>query len=387
MTTPSIPLVDLKAQYASIRTEVDAAIRRVLDSTSFILGKEVADFEQSFAQYVGARGAVGVASGTAALSLSLLACGVGAGDEVITTAHTFIATAEAISHTGAHPVFVDIDPRTFNLDPQCVEDAIGPRTRAIVPVHLYGQPAPMDALLTIAQRHGLRLIEDAAQAHGAVYGRQRCGSMGHLACFSFYPGKNLGAFGDAGAVTGNDEGLLEKVRKLRDHGRLSKYEHDLIGYGERLDALHAAVLDAKLPHLEAWTEARRAHASSYTRLLAGSGIHTPYEQPHTRHVYHLYVVRTAHRDAILSRLKEVGVSAGVHYPVPLHRQPAYFKQGYGTVSLPVTERIVGEILSLPMYPELTEEQIAFVVQAVKEAVSDASCRHGGRGILGAQSAA
>jgi dTDP-4-amino-4,6-dideoxygalactose transaminase len=361
-----IPLVDLKAQYVSIKSEIDAAIQRVVDNTSFILGKEVTDFEEAFASYVGAKGAIGMASGTAALHLALLACGVGLGDEVITTAHTFIATAEAISHTGARPVFVDIDPQTYNIDPKQVEDAITPRTKAILPVHLYGQPASMESLLDIAQRHNLWLIEDAAQAHGAEYKGQRCGSIGHLACFSFYPGKNLGAYGDAGAVTGNDEALLAKVRKLRDHGRTSKYEHDEIGFGERLDALQAAVLGAKLPHLEGWIEARRAHARLYNELLADCDVVTPYESPEVRHVYHLYVIRTPRRDMMLAHLKSQGIAAGVHYPIPLHWQPAYLKQGYGDVSLPITERVASEVVSLPMYPELSDEQIAYVVQAVKE---------------------
>lgn len=363
-----IPLVDLKAQYASIKSEIDAAIQKVLDSTSFILGQEVADFERAFAEYVDAKGAVGVASGTAALQLGLLACGVGPGDEVITTAHTFIATAEAISQTGARPVFVDIDPRTYNLDPNRVEDAITLRTRAILPVHLYGQPADIDPLLDIAQRKGLWLIEDAAQAHGAEYKGRRCGSIGHLACFSFYPGKNLGAYGDAGAVTGNDDTLLAKVRKLRDHGRTSKYEHDEIGFGERLDAIHAAVLSVKLKHLDAWTESRRAHAALYNRLLADSELVLPYEAPDVRHVYHLYVIRTPRRDAVLAHLNSKGIGAGVHYPLPLHRQPAYLKRGYSEFRLPITEKMAEEVLSLPMYPEVHDEMLAQVVASVKEAV-------------------
>ena len=365
--TMQVPLVDLKAQYLSIKPEIDAAIQRVLNHTGFILGQEVAAFEQTFAQYVGAKGAVGIASGTAALNLALLACGVGPGDEVITPAHTFIATAEAISQTGARPVFADIDPRTYTLDPNCVEDALSPRTRAIIPVHLYGQPADMAPMLDIARRKSLWLIEDAAQAHGAEYQGKRCGSIGHLACFSFYPGKNLGAYGDAGAVTGNDEALLAKVRKLRDHGRTSKYEHDEIGFGERLDALQAAVLSTKLPHLESWTEARRSHARSYNKLLAGCDVVTPFELPDVRHVYHLYVIRTARRDALLAHLKAKGISAGVHYPVPLHRQLAYLKHGYANVRLPVTERAVAEVLSLPMYPELHARQIEYAVDAVTNA--------------------
>ncbi|HKC62737.1 MAG TPA: DegT/DnrJ/EryC1/StrS family aminotransferase [Pyrinomonadaceae bacterium] len=363
-----IPLVDLKAQYASIKPDIDAAIERVVNNTSFILGKEVAEFEQKFAEYVNAKGAVGVASGTAALHLSLLACGVGPGDEVITTAHTFIATAEPISQIGAKPVFVDIDPDTYNIDANLVEKAITPRTKAIIPVHLYGQPSRLDVLLEIARRHRLWLIEDAAQAHGAEYDGHHCGSVGDLACFSFYPGKNLGAYGDAGAVTGNNEELLTRVRKLRDHGRTSKYEHDEIGFGERLDSLQAAILGAKLPHLEEWTEARRSHAKLYNELLRDCDVITPYELESARHVYHLYVIRTPHRDQVLAHLKSKGVDAGIHYPVPLHRQPAFLKQGYSDVRLPVTEQVASEVLSLPLYPELTYEQILYVTETVKEAV-------------------
>jgi dTDP-4-amino-4,6-dideoxygalactose transaminase len=363
-----IPLVNLKAQYGSIKSEIDGAIQRVVNNTNFILGTEVTEFEQAFARYVGAQGAVGVASGTSALLLALLACGIGPGAEVITTPFTFIATAEAISHVGAKPVFVDIHPQTYNLDPEQIARVITPRTKAILVVHLYGQPAQMEALVDIAQRHNLWLIEDAAQAHGAEYQGQRCGSIGSLACFSFYPGKNLGAYGDAGAVTGNDVSLLAKVRKLRDHGRTSKYEHDELGFGERIDALQAAILSAKLPYLEAWTEARRAHASVYNTLLADCDIVLPYESPGVRHVYHLYVIRTPHRDALLARLKAKGIDAGIHYPIPLHRQPVYLKQGYSDVSLPIAEQVASEVMSLPMYPELSNEQIAYVVQVVKEMV-------------------
>lgn len=364
-----IPLVDLKAQYAGIRPEIDSAIQRVLDNTSFILGKEVASFERAFSEFVGAKGAVGTGSGTSALQLALLACGVGPGDEVVTTAHTFMATSEAISQTGARPVFVDIDPRTYNLDPNQVESAITSRTRAIMPVHLYGQPADLDPLLDIAGSRDLWLIEDAAQAHAAEYKGRRCGSIGHLACFSFYPGKNLGAYGDAGAVTSNDEALLAKVRKLHDHGRTTKYEHDEIGWGERMDALQAAVLGVKLPHLEGWTQARRSHARRYSELLAGCDVVTPYESPDARHVYHLYVVRSSRRDDLLEHLKNNGVDAGIHYPVPLHRQPAYLKQGYSDVHLPVSEKAASEVISLPMYPELTEDQISRVTDAVRRFVA------------------
>jgi len=340
----------------------------VISNTSFILGKEVADFEQAFASSMGARGAVGVSSGTAALRLALQVIGAGPGDEVITTAHTFIATAEAISQMGARPVFVDVSPLTYNLDPEKVEAAITSRTKVIMPVHLYGQPADLGSLRDIAKRHQLFLIEDAAQAVAAEYDGKRCGSIGDLACFSFYPGKNLGAYGDAGAVTGNDETLLAKVRKLRDHGRTTKYEHDEIGFGDRIDALQAAILAAKLPHLEEWTEARRAHARHYDDLLAGTDVIRPYQAPNVRHVYHLYVIRVPRRDEMLEHLKSQGVGAGIHYPVPVHRQPAYLKDGYGDISLPVTEQVASEIVSLPMYPELSSEQIEYVARTVKEAL-------------------
>jgi dTDP-4-amino-4,6-dideoxygalactose transaminase len=359
----NVPLVDLKAQYRSIKPEIDASIQRVLDHTGFILGSEVEAFEASFASFLGARDAVGVASGTAALQLALQVCGVTRGDEVITTAHTFIATAEAISNLGAQPVFVDIDLRTFNIDPQCVEAAITPRTKAIVPVHLYGRPAPMTELVDIGKRHGVVVIEDAAQAHGARYRDTACGTIGTLASFSFYPGKNLGAYGDAGAVTGSNPELLAHVRKLRDHGRASKYEHDEIGYGERLDALQAAVLSTKLAHLAEWTAARRRHASRYTELLAGTGVVTPGEDPLDEHVFHLYVIRAERRGLLRDQLAEAGVGVGVHYPVPLHRQPAY--RDLPAVSLPATELAASQVLSLPMFPELTNDQIAYTADLIR----------------------
>lgn len=366
MIVTAIPLVDLKAQYQIVKPAVDVAIDRVVTNANFILGEEVARFEREFAGFVGAAGAVGVASGTAALHLALRACGVGPGDEVITTSLTFVATAEAISQTGARPVFVDIDPRTYTLDPGLVDAAITPNTRAIVPVHLYGQPAAMDDLSEVARRHDLSLIEDAAQAHGAEYSGRKCGTLGDLACFSFYPGKNLGAYGDAGAVTGTSQELLGRVRKLRDHGRTTKYEHDEVGFNERMDALQAAVLQAKLPNLSQWNDARRAHAQRYMRLLSPLDVEVPYEAPDRRHVYHLYVIRTPRRDALQAHLKSRGVDAGVHYPIPVHCQRAYVRLGYGDVHLPVTERISKEVLSLPMYPELRADQIDYVVGMIEE---------------------
>lgn len=359
-----IPLVDLKAQYATLRPEIDETILGVLERAQFILGPEVAEFEGEFARFVGAAEAVGVGSGTSAIHLALLACGVGPGDEVITTPHTFIATAEAISHAGARPVFVDIDPVSYNIDPDLVEAAITPRTRAILPVHLYGQPADLGPLMEIAERRGLHLIEDAAQAHGAEYCGRRCGSIGHLACFSFYPGKNLGAYGDAGAVTGNDPDLVASVRRLRDHGRTTKYEHEEVGYGERMDTVHAALLSVKLRRLEEWTEARRAAARLYTELLSGADVATPVESPDVRHVYHLYVIRSTRRDALLQHLQQNGVGAGIHYPLPLHRQPAYMKLGIGG-SFPETERAAAEVLSLPLYPEISDEQVRYVAEQVR----------------------
>ena len=361
-------MVDLKAQYASNKSEIDAAIARVITKTSFILGQEVSDFEQAFAAAVGAKGAVGVASGTAALHLALLALGVGPGDEVITSSHTFIATVQAIVRTGAKPVFVDIEPQTYNLDANKVEASITPRTKALMPVHLYGQPAELKPLREIAERRHLWLIEDAAQAHLAEYEGKRCGSIGDLAGFSFYPGKNLGAYGDAGAVTGNDEALLAKIRQLRDHGSKTKYEHEMFGFSERIDAIQAAILGAKLPRLNEWIEARRAHARTYNELLADANVVTPYEASNVRHVYHLYVIRVPRRDATLRHLKSKGIDAGIHYPLPVHRQPAYLKQGYGEISLPVTEQVADEVISLPMYPELTREQIEYVARAVREAL-------------------
>ena len=360
-----VDLVDLAAQYRNIRPEIDAAIQRILDSTSFILGDEVRTFESAWAAHVGARGAVGVSSGTAAIGLALRAFGVGPGDEVITTAHTFIATAEAVTNVGARPVFADIDPETFTIDPDHVERLITERTRAILPVHLYGQPADMTALMAIAERRGIVVIEDAAQAHSAEFDGRRVGSIGHAACFSFYPGKNLGAFGDAGAVTSDDAAVLDRVRRLRDHGRTTKYEHIEVGFAERIDALQAAILGAKLPHLEDWTESRRRHAGRYSDLLAGTDLVLPIERRGVRHVYHLYVLRSSRRDALLEHLKSHGVMAGIHYPIPLHLQPAYVAQGYGDVVLPHTERAAAEVISLPIYPELRDDQAAYVADVVR----------------------
>ena len=364
----SIPLADLQAQYQAIGEEIDAAIRRVISKSSFILGPEVTNFEQAFAAYCGAAHCVGVSSGTAALELALRALGVGPGDEVITVAHTFIATAEAISAVGAKPVFVDIEPHSYNLAPEAFAEAITPRTRAVIPVHLYGQPADMTRINRIAREHGLRVIEDAAQAHGATWEGRRAGVLGDAACFSFYPGKNLGAYGDAGAVVTNQAEIAEQVRLLRNHGRRAKYLHEQIGFGERLDALQAAILGAKLSHLGKWIEERNRLAARYTSRLADLELVLPQVSEQARHAWHLYVVRTPRRDEMLEHLHQQGIGAGVHYPIPLHLQPAYAELGYGRGDLPVTELVADTCLSLPLYPEMTEEQQDRVIQCIAEFV-------------------
>lgn len=360
-----VPLVDLAAQYAAIRPEVDQAIQSVLDATDFIMGAAIKQFEADFAAFCGATHCVGVASGTAALELVLRAAGVGPGDEVITAAHTFIATAEAISAVGAKPVFVDVDPATYNMDPAGLPAAITPATRAIMPVHIYGQPADMTALGAVAAAHGLALIEDAAQAHGATWDGVAAGGLGDAACFSFYPGKNLGAYGDAGAVVTNNDAIAAQVRLLRNHGRRSKYLHEVKGYGERMDTLQAAVLGAKLPHLRAWTAARQRLAARYDELLADLPVVRPTVAAAADPVWHLYVIRHQARDALLEHLSHSGIGAGVHYPVPLHLQPAYADLGYQPGDLPVTETVAATCLSLPLYPEMTDAQQDRVVAAIR----------------------
>lgn len=359
-----IPLVDLKAQYSAIRTEIDSAIQSVLDRTAFIMGPDIDSFEADFGAFCIADYCVGVSSGTSALMLALLAMDVGPGDEVITSAHTFIATAEAISAVGATPVFVDIDPDTYNLNPALLETAITPSTRAVMPVHLYGQPADMSRINAVAADHGLFVIEDAAQAHGATLNGVTVGTLGDVACFSFYPGKNLGAYGDAGALTTNNRDLAEKVSLLRNHGRRSKYLHEIVGYGERLDTLQAAILQVKLSHLAEWTAARRRLAARYTTLLADSNFILPYAAEGADPAWHLYVIRTDERDTALEFLQQRGIGAGVHYPVPLHLQPAYANLGYATGDLPVTETVANTCLSLPIYPEMTDVQQERVVDAL-----------------------
>lgn len=363
-----IPLVDLKAQYATIRGEVDAAIAGVVESASFILGPAVREFEDSFARYCGAAHCVGVSSGSAALELSLRVLEVGPGDDVVTVAHTFIATAEAISAVGARPLFVDIDPRTYTMEPQALERAITPATRAVIPVALYGQPADMEAICAIARKHGLPVIDDAAQAHGACFGGRRSGVLADVSCFSFYPGKNLGAYGDAGAIVTDDAQIAEGVRLLRNHGRREKYVHAVAGFGERLDTLQAAVLSAKLPHLEAWVAARRRIAARYMRLLDGAPVTLPWVHPCAEPAWHLYVIGVEPhlRDGLIAHLRHAGIEGGVHYPLPLHLQPAYAHLAYRRGDLPVTEDVAARCVSLPIYPELSEAQQDRVVAALRD---------------------
>ena len=355
-----IPFVDLQAQYKALKPEIDAAVLQVLDNAQFILGPAVAAFEKDFAAYCHAGEAIGVNSGTSALHLALLAAGIGPGDEVITVPYTFVATVAAIEYAGATPVFVDVEPDYWTMDPAQIERAITPKTKAILPVHLYGQPADMDPILEIAGRHGLKVIEDACQSHGSEYKGRRCGSMGHLGCFSFYPGKNLGAYGEGGAVVTNDPAMARHVRLLRAWGEEVRYEHKYRAFNYRMDGVQGAVLGVKLRHLEAWTEARRQHAGEYARQLAGTPALTPVERPGTRHVYHVYVVRLPERDSFRARLSDAGVQTGVHYPIPVHLQPAYRDLGYQAGAFPVSERVASEVLSLPMFPELTDSQIATV---------------------------
>jgi dTDP-4-amino-4,6-dideoxygalactose transaminase len=366
-----IPFVDLKAQYAGIKDEVNAAIQGILDSCQFTLGAEVAAFEEEFAAFSGTTHGIGVNTGTSALHLALLAGGIGPGDEVITIPFTFVATVAAIRYTGATPVFVDIDPVTFNMDPAAVEAAITPRTRAILPVHLYGQAAEMDPIVAIARKRGILVIEDAAQAHAAEYRGRRVGSLGDMACFSFYPGKNLGAYGEGGMVTTANPEFARTIRMLRDWGAEKKYHHVLKGYNFRLEGIQGAVLRVKLKHLERWTEARRAAAAHYDRWFAGSGVDTPKALTHNRHVYHIYAIRSPDRARWQEALHAQGIQTGIHYPIPVHLQDAHADLGCRAGQFPHSEAAAKEVLSLPMFPELTESQIRRVVDAVSGLASPA----------------
>jgi len=362
-----VPFLDLKTQYASIREEVAAALQQVLDQTAFAGGPFVARFEQEFAAFCGTRFAAGVGSGTDALWIALLALGVGPGDEVITVPDTFIATAEAISHCGAKPVFVDVDPVTYNMDPSKLEAAVTKKTKAIIPVHLFGQMADMDPILAIARRHKLFVAEDASQAHGAEYKGKKAGSIGDAGCFSFYPGKNLGAYGEAGAVVTSNEVLDGKIRMLRDHGQAKKYHHAMIGWNARMDGIQGAVLSVKLRHLPAWTEARRRNAGIYDDLLKDvPGIAVPKEAADAKHVYHIYAIRVADRDRLIASLAEKEIYCGIHYPIPVHRLDAYQSLNLGVGTFPMAEKCASEFVSLPMFPELSREQIQFAVDGIKE---------------------
>lgn len=361
-----VPFLDLNAQYRTVKGEVEEAVGRVLESGHFILGEEVEAFEREFAAYCHTRYAVGVNSGTSALHVALLAAGVRGGDEVITTSFSFVATAAAVRYIGAVPVFVDVDLRSRTLDATKIEASVTPRTKAILPVHLYGQCADMDPILDVARRHDLIVIEDAAQAHGATYKDRRAGSMGELGCFSFYPGKNLGAYGEGGAVVTNDPQLAQAVRVLRDHGQSGKYHHVVLGYNYRLEGIQGAVLRVKLRRLDDWNAARRNHASAYRRLLADAGVGLLEEMPYGTSVHHIFPIFTTKRDALQAHLNETGIGNGLHYPTPIHLQPAFEDLGYGIGDLPNSERSSIETLSLPMYPELPADSLAAAVSAIEQ---------------------
>lgn len=362
-----VPFVDLRAQYKSIKHLINPAIQEILDNTAFIQGNAVKDFEKKFAKEHNVKYCLGLGSGTDAIHLALWALNVGQGDEVITVSHTFIATVEGITLTGATPVFVDIDPLSYTMDPSKVEAAITNKTKAIIPVHLYGQSVDLDPILKIAKKHNLYVIEDAAQAHYTEYKGKRIGGFGIVGCFSFYPGKNLGAYGEAGGVVTNDDSLAQKITKLRDHGQAKKYYHDLEGHNYRMDNLQGAILGVKLPHLESWTSARQKNAELYTKLLNNiDGLVTPKVMHYSNHVYHLYVIRVNDKDGLQKYLETKGISTGFHYPIPLHLQEACKKYGYTVGDFPVTETVANSIISLPMYAELTEAHIHYVVDSIKE---------------------
>lgn len=367
-TMSQVPFVDLKGQYESLKGEILPAIEKVLDSCAFILGPEVAAFEKEFAEYVGTKHAIAVNTGTSALHVALEAAGVGPGDEVISVPMTFVATTAAIVYCGARTVLVDVDPVTHTMNPALVEAAITPHTKAIIPVHLYGQPADLGPIQEICRKHNLILLEDACQAHGAEYKGQRCGSLGHMGAFSFYPGKNLGAYGDSGLAVTNDDELARKMRMLRDWGCEKKYHHELSGYNYRMDNIQGAILRIKLRHLEKWTEARRAHAAFYDQHLKGLNLEFVPQKDYARHVYHLYPILVENRDQVMRTLAEEGVQSGIHYPIPVHLQPAYANLGYKEGDFPVSESIARRTMSLPMFPEMTQEQAQRVVDAVKKAV-------------------
>lgn len=361
-----IPYFDLPAQIRGIRKDLNAAITRTLDNCSFCLGPDVAQFEKDFAKYVGADHCVGFNSGTSALHVAMRLLGVGPGDEVVTTPFTFVATSWAISYVGAKPVYVDIDDATFNLDPTLIERAITPRTKAVLPVHLYGQPFDLDLILAICKKHQLPLVEDAAQAHGAKYNGKTVGAFGEISCFSFYPGKNLGACGEGGALVTNNSTFDKRARALREHGSSVRYYHDEVGYNYRMEGLQGAVLGVKLKHLAKWTSGRRRVARRYHELLADTPLQLPREANHAESVYHLYVVRHPRRDELKKHLEANGVGCAIHYPIPLHLQKAYAHLGHKAGDFPVAEKAARECLSLPIYPGLTDAQIQRVAEVIKD---------------------
>jgi dTDP-4-amino-4,6-dideoxygalactose transaminase len=362
----NVPFLDLKIQYQSLKDDIHAELARVMENTAFAGGSFVAAFENDFARFCGSKYAIGVGNGTDALWLSLLAIGVGPGDEVITVPHTFIATAEAISYCGATPVFVDIEEGSYNMDPKLLEKAITKKTKAIIPVHIFGQTVDLDPILAIAGAHGIPVIEDACQAHGSEYKGKKAGTLGVAGCFSFYPGKNLGAYGEAGAVITDNQQVADKIKMLRDHGQSQKYYHDGIGWNARMDGFQGAVLKIKLPHLSKWNDLRRSHAHAYTKGLEGvNGLITPQEQSYAKHIYHVYAVRVKEREKFIAALNEAGVSCGIHYPIPIHLQKAYEFLGLKQGSFPVAEKCAAEFVSLPMFPELSAAQVAYVVETVK----------------------
>jgi len=363
----NIPLVGLKAQYLQIKSEIDSAVAGIIDRTEFVGGEQLRLFEEEFASYCEAAACVGVGNGTDAIFLALKALGIGPNDEVITAVNTFIATSEGITAAGATPVFVDVKEDTMLMDPGKLEASITPRTKAIIPVHLYGQPCEMEQIMEIAQAHKLKVVEDAAQAHGARWNGRRVGSIGDVACFSFYPGKNLGAYGDGGAVVSNDADLIARLRKFANHGSLTKYEHEIEGVNSRLDSLQAAILRVKLRHLEQWNEQRRSHAGAYLKGLSSTDLIPVTVHENAETVWHLFVIRTLERQAFQKRLADQGINTGIHYPLPLHLQPAYAHLGLSEGSFPIAERITREIVSLPMYPELSVTELDYVLENVKQA--------------------
>ena len=365
----NVPLLDLKAQYATIREEIRAAIDEVMDSQHFVLGPKVTALEQQIAAYSGTKYAVGVASGSDALLLALMALDVGPGDEVITTPYTFFATASAVSRLGATPVFVDIHPRTYNIDPDGIEEKITDRTRAILPVHLFGQMADMDPIMEMAEKHGVKVVEDAAQSIGATYKERKAGAIGKVGCFSFFPSKNLGGCGDGGMVVTNEEDVAERIRVLRVHGSKPKYYHQMVGINSRLDALQATVLSTKLNYLEGWSAARRRHAAFYDAAFSDANVETPYIEPFNVSIYNQYILRIACRDELIAHLKKHGIGCEIYYPVPLHLQACYQHLGYREGDFPESERASRETLALPVYPELTEMQQECVVSRIKAFVS------------------